>query len=212
MNKFKMILNVKDKKCEHVCNDKKIHDNISNYLRFSVDELLKNTDAAVFGGAVRDSIAGLEIHDVDIMALPKSARKIQQFLIDLRFTRMPTGTIDIINIYNDIQIINEPWTFVKDGCIVQIIRPKLPMKSNVKEVFYNYLSNVDISACGVAYHNNRIIETCDNAISHCKSKVFATLVENMFYRKNRIQHRIAKLLDRGWTQLKDDLSSDDIFY
>jgi hypothetical protein len=203
MNKFKMILNVPDK-TENSLLIKNIHDRISSYLRFNVDDLLDETDAAIFGGAVRDSIADLEIHDIDIMALPKSASKIEQFLLQSKFTKLLTGTIDIVNLYCDIKIINLPITFVRDNSIVQIIRPVIPMQINdVKELFNKYLANVDISACGVAYTAGQLIETSDNAILHCKNREFVTLIENMFYRKNRIQHRVAKLLDRGWKQLKD---------
>jgi hypothetical protein len=85
------------------------------------------------------------------------------------------------------------------------------MNKPVNGQFMNLLSNVDISACGVAYFfgfnllepkRMPLIETVEHAIEHCKDKVFWRLPDNVMHQKNRIENRVAKLLDRGWKEIK----------
>jgi hypothetical protein len=177
---------------------------ISNYLNFNIDELLLNTDAAVFGGAVRDSLAGMSIHDVDIIALPSATRIITKRLTDRNFIPLKYSSTDLTAMYLNIKSINEPWTFFKDKIIVQIIRPVLGSTCEIlaaHRVLLKTLSNVDISACGVAYFKGDIaelIETYKGAISDCKNKTFHILSDHAMYQRNRIDHRVSKLVDRGW--------------
>jgi len=59
---------------------------------------------SIYGGAVRDSIADMEIHDVDIMCLPQSANKLNNFLKE-KYDYLPIdlhkkGTLDLYKISN----------------------------------------------------------------------------------------------------------------
>ena len=78
MDKFDAVLDNKLVKEQNIDNTDFtiVKNGLSNYLGFNVDELLEDTDAVIFGGAPRDCIANLEIHDIDIMALPKSTKEI----------------------------------------------------------------------------------------------------------------------------------------
>jgi hypothetical protein len=57
---------------------------------------------------------------------------------------------------------------------------------------------------------NRVAEACADAIQHCRNRQFKVLPDNAFHQKNRIEHRIAKLLDRGWTRIEDVIDTVDV--
>lgn len=234
MNKFSMINEEQDEHVTEIIDinkqciasitniSAKVKTTISSYLNVNIDDLLDKTDAAIFGGAVRDSIADLEIHDVDILALPMSANLISKRLEELGFKLLHLTTVDLALLYKGIKVIHEPWTFIKDNTIVQIIRPARTStldryKHDHYLQFQDLLCNVDISACGVVYclnwlefknniysHNN-LIQVCDDAISHCELKVFKVYSKNSMYQRDRISHRIEKLVSRGWTQIQTPL-------
>ena len=216
MNKFNIILNESTRKIIDTADTTSsivdtIRSRISNYLGYDVNHLLFDTNdsAFVYGGAVRDSIADLPIHDIDIMALPRAARLLSQKLTDeFGFKQLPLANIDIIRLYFGHRIINLPWTYIKDDCIVQLIRPAIGRHEIPRAKIEVCLRNVDLSCCGVAYKPTILIETCDNAIDHCKQKVFKALTENLLYRKDRITHRIVKLQERGWSEIKNDQESE----
>ena len=186
-----------------------VHKMISSYLKNDIKDILLNTDGVVFGGAVRDSLADaddVEIHDVDIMALPRSANLIANRLLSLGYLKN-FSDIDTTTMYTGIKVIHEPWTFMKNSIVVQIIRPTFSQKSkDFLSSMYDLLSCVDISACGVAYgyikNSFRVIETFPDAVSHCKNKQFVVIPDNIMHQKDRIHHRVFKLESRGWKQLK----------
>jgi len=186
-----------------------IRDNISTYLKFDADALIEGTDAHYFGGAVRDSIARQDIHDVDIMALPNSCKTISTRLENLGFARTNYSNADIIQLYSGLHQINEPITFIKNNVIVQLIRPAIGFHAdgeveNYEQKFQWLLGQVDISACGVSYTQHQTVcEHCDNAITHCMNRVFVVHENHMFHQATRIQHRIAKFLGRGWKDITE---------
>jgi len=192
------VINLQDRELlEHICGK------VSGYLSMDVYDLLADTDAAIFGGAIRDSIADLEIHDVDILALPRAAATISTKLQAENFKLLHLSSTDLVSMYKDIKLINEPWTFIKNDAIVQVIRPAVRLGENSDELFKKLLANVDISACGVHInYYGGVWETCNSAIEHCKKRSFVVLKDNLMHQKDRIDHRVTKLLDRGWTQIE----------
>src|SRR5271157_6099995 len=128
MNRFDLALGklAPPDKADPIVN--RVYNRISSYLNYDIDELLlvpmdeyewpvpeslSHNDGVVFGGAVRDSIADMEIHDVDIMALPSSCKKILEKLYTAGFKKVPYASLDIAAMYNELRtkhIINEPWT------------------------------------------------------------------------------------------------------
>jgi hypothetical protein len=95
---------------------------ISDYLSFDVNSLIDKTDSVIFGGATRDALAGLDIHDVDIMALPRACQILSDRLIEHGFRQIPCCTVDVANLYVGISLINEPRTFINNyGKFVQLI-------------------------------------------------------------------------------------------
>jgi len=202
---------------------------ISDYLGFDVNSLIDNTDSVIFGGATRDALAGLDIHDVDIMALPQACQVLSNRLIDRGFRRIYCYTPDIASLYIGMSLINEPLTFINnDDKLVQLIRPRVRFDTSDNYLIIDpltqlrtCLSSVDMSSSGVTYSTNvivsrfwsgmqgectdwsRVAEVCADAIEHCRHRQFKVLPDNAFHQKNRINHRIAKLTDRGWKKIVD---------
>lgn len=203
---------------------------ISDYIEFDVDEIFDQSDfITIFGGSVRDSIAGLDIHDVDILCMSKSAEKLRYFLTHkYNYKSLDLYDIDTINMYKGISLISEPWTLMNENKkIIQIIKPTLNnqgLKSHTTSVTdqyidaYRYLiKNIDLSCCGVfiekdfyiskiADDNDGIIlkEACDYAIAHCLSKSFKINKSAVLYNEDRTNFREDKLIKRGWTNLYPD--------
>ena len=188
--------------------------NISEYIGFDVHELFLSDYVTIYGGAVRDSIAELEIHDVDILCMPHSANKLKSFLLTKGYKQFELYDQDKLNMYQGLSLISEPWTLIKNDKVIQIIRPRWfkDIESNnindfrlYEDVYYNLIRNVDISCCGVFLeqdHNNSKLslkEACENAIIHCLTKTFKINKYASLYNPKRIYNREYKLIDRGWT-------------
>ncbi len=186
-----------------------IKNRIDAYLEFDSDILFFNPLIRIFGGAVRDSIAGERtIHDIDILCGSRSVPGIEEILRANGysfFTGLMTS-VEITKLYTDINVISEPRTWIKDEKVIQLIRPS-PLGSDVVyyENFHNLLSNVDISACGVSYSKGVLYENYEGAVSHCLSKTFRVNTFATMYIERRIHHRTGKLMDRGWEQLRDNV-------
>jgi hypothetical protein len=202
--------------------EKEIKKRLDEYLEFDSDELfhgsvLNPADLIrVFGGAIRDSIAGLPIHDVDIICGSLSSKTLDSLLIKKGYHYIESLTPkDLSSVYSEIQIINEPRSYVKGSKVVQVIRPRFNTSNMVSqaqkyEEYKNSLdhlvSNVDISCCGVSYDGRRLRESVTNAILHCKNRVFevndgALMIVNTRSGIDRLSMRKHKLLDRGWKEI-----------
>lgn len=200
----------------------KVASSISEYIEFDVNEIFNASDyITIYGGAVRDSLAGLEIHDIDILCMYNSGRKLYNFLLTKGYSKLDLYDWDALNMYKEITVINEPWTLQnKNGKIIQIIRPKVihfkpkETKNYLEQAYVksyeNLLKNVDISCCGVFLekdkntNNLKIGESCPNAIVQCLTKSFIINIEASQYNKNRIHSRQDKLISRGWMNLNDE--------
>jgi len=129
----------------------KIENRISDYIEFDVKDIFKNGDQIViYGGAIRDSLADLEIHDVDIICMPYSAVTLSKFLKSKKYQPLDLVDVDSFEMYKGISLINEPWTYMNNNKkIIQIIRPVGSISKVVPITCYNLLKEVDISSCGV---------------------------------------------------------------
>lgn len=211
---------------------KKITKRISDYIEFDVNEIFEQSDyITIYGGAVRDSIADLEIHDVDILCMSKSAEKLAKFLKEkYNYKRIDLYDIDSVNMYKGISLISEPWTLMNDNKkIIQIIKPnfKQPTYNKVpilSELLYNYetayrslIKNVDLSCCGVfiengVYTNNKnekyegivLREASKNAIVNCLSKTYEVNEWATLFNNDRTVFRDDKLSKRGWYKLSNN--------
>lgn len=201
----------------------KVKPKLDEYLEFDSDELfVPGALVRIFGGAIRDSIAGKKINDVDLLVGSKSLQYIEYVLESNGYSYVEQLTPkDLSSIYTDIKVINEPHSWVKGNKIVQIIRPATPgfdMRKTsrskperfdrelfneeiYKSSFKDLIRNVDISCCGVSYDGNNIYENFPNAVSHCRSGIFIVNHKAKMYSEKRITHRKVKLEGKGFTQV-----------
>jgi hypothetical protein len=103
----------------------KVVKNISEYLEFDVNEIFELSNyIAIYGGAVRDSIAEMEINDVDILCMPNSAIDLSKYINEKDYKKVELYDQDTLNMYKGIRIISEPLTFLnKNRKVIQIIKP-----------------------------------------------------------------------------------------
>ena len=196
----------------------RVQKGISNYIGFDVQEIFNQGDyITIFGGSVRDSLAGLKIHDVDILCMPKSANTLAQFLNEkYGYERIDLYDEDALNMYKGISLIHQPWTLMNDKKkIIQIIKPTFRNNEiDYIRAYQDLIKNVDLSCCGVylnylnmpginGYNHGgiRITEACKDAIIHCLSRVYEVNRWSKLYNTNRTIQRDNKLRDRGWTNL-----------
>lgn len=192
----------------------KIKYKLDEYLEFNSDLLFSTSDdekinvsrlVRVFGGAIRDIIADMPINDIDILSGAISIKPLESILKSNGYVYMDSLTPkDLSSIYHDIKVINEPHTWMKNGKIIQIIRPvNKYLNETYEKGFINLIQNVDISCCGVSYNGKNLYENYPNAVSHCYSKVFEVNRKAVMYNEKRFIHRKYKLEDRGWRELQD---------
>lgn len=197
--------------------NEKIRNKLTEYLEFDVDLLFKNdVDLAyIFGGAIRDIIANVEINDIDIMCCAQSYKKLcdnliqQNYILDCKYTSK-----DIMNLYSNIRVIYEPTNFIKisNGKIktIQLIRPGHNMNGIVvngdyKSTIKIAITEVDINICGVYY--NPIFglkESVEDAIFFIKNKAFTVNKKAAMFQNNRIYSRVDKLEKKGYLCLDKD--------
>ena len=179
-----------------------IKQKLSEYLEFDVDKIINehNDYAAIFGGAIRDSISNREIHDIDILCLSNSCRSIHDFILKNGYVENENLTMkDVYSMYKDIKCIFEPITYTKNNKIIQLIRPT---GSHDFTIYWDLLKNVDLSCCGVSLSYIGLTEHINNAILHCQFNTFIINEHAKMYNKNRIYPRIDKLNKRGWIEYK----------
>ena len=88
---------------------------IDDYLEFDSNILFIDNLVRIFGGSVRDSISGDEIHDIDILCGPLSAINLENKLISMGWSLIPEMyKASFSFMYSDIHIISEPKTLIKD--------------------------------------------------------------------------------------------------
>lgn len=183
-----------------------IKEKLDKYLEFDSNMLFIDKCVRVFGGAIRDSIFGYDIQDIDILVGSKSISKLEYLLDKNGYSKFKFMNIHSIDMYKDIHVISRPDTWIKNNKIVQLIRPAI--KTNSEEIyqksFVELIKNVDISCCGVSYDGEYIYENCKNAILHCESGHFMINEKAILYSSNRTNERKEKLISRGWTEIIDE--------
>lgn len=166
----------------------------------------------IFGGAIRDIIAGQTINDIDIIVGAQSCRLVELTLKEKGYTYMESLTPkDLSSVYTDIHVISEPRTWIKGTKIVQLIKPRIllkyPIDSDLRyyeREFINLIQNVDISCCGVSWDGTHLYENYPNAIAHCQNLSFYINSRAKMYSDKRSSMRSYKFLERGWRKIEMD--------
>jgi hypothetical protein len=191
----------------------KIKKELSEYIEFDLDLIINKTNdyAYVFGGAVRDVLAGREIHDIDILCLPTCAKNVAKTLEEQGYKYNDLmGMKDMFRMYSDIHCISEPRTYMKNNKIVQIIVPTFNDLYHMKNRFNAILSQVDISCCGVYFSNIGLGESVNNAILHCRHSIFYDMKLAEMHHPTRCELRKQKLISRGWTDVENTRNQNKI--
>jgi len=200
--------------------EKRIELKLSEYVGFDIKEIInERIDMThVFGGAVRDILAEKKIHDVDILCMFESMRKIIPILEKNGYMiHSSLSCADIQSMYSTIHVIIEPKTFIKvvDGeiRIIQLIRPgntkldqrrnyRIEDKSNAIRNFHYILGQVDMSNCAVHYsYEYNLKESVHGAVNDCLSGHFDVLETEM--KTDRFHSRKEKFISRGWVEKKN---------
>ncbi len=162
----------------------------------------------IFGGAIRDIIAGQTINDVDILVGAQSSKLVELTLKENGYTYMESLIPkDLSSVYTDIHVINEPRTWIKGTKIVQLIRPVIRVKRDsdlryYEKGFVDLIQNVDISCCGVSWDGVHLYENFPNAIAHCQNLSFYVNRRAKMYSEKRSSMRSYKFIERGWRKIE----------
>ena len=193
----------------------KIKSRLDDYLEFDSNILFqKDWCVRIFGGAIRDSIADMEIHDVDILMGSKYFRHMKELLEKMGYEYVEEiNPKDWQSVYTDLGVISEPHTHMKNNKMIQLIRPTTKLTLNTrkqtkedeliyKKNFHNLISSVDISCCGVSYDGVNLYENCRDAVLHCVHKKFKVNDFAPMCHEKRVHHRAGKLVVRGWSAIE----------
>jgi hypothetical protein len=178
---------------------------LSKYLEFNIEQIYEHPDidyAYIYGGSIRDILVEDNINDIDILCLSRSAKKLSQILIKNGYELNE----DITNRYNehmykDIKIIHQPLTYIKNGKIVQIIRPAIKMNNDSISLFFKILTNIDMSSSGLYYDGFRVKESCNDALFNVVKKEFISFKEASMFNTDRFLSRKYKLEEKGWKEI-----------
>ena len=200
--------------------EEKIEKKLSEYVGFDIKEIInKDIDMLhIFGGAIRDIIANKKIHDVDILCMYESMRKVIPILEKNGYKLHSSLTsADIQSMYSSVHVIIEPKTFIKvidnEIKIIQLIRPgqtkldnyrnyRIKDKEKAIKNFYYILGQVDMSNCAVHYsYEYGLKESVYGAVQDCLSGCFVELNTEM--RTDRTYSRKEKFINRGWVEKKN---------
>jgi hypothetical protein len=182
-----------------------VEKSITDYLGFDIKNLYKHDHidyAYIFGGAIRDSIVGDPINDVDILCLPQSGAIVETYLQKNGYIKTPLMKKDLNQMYN-CKLIFEPHTYIKRDRIVQLIRPVGSQNEDLIRTFFNILTNVDLSSSGLYYDRFGVKESITQSLRDVVSKAFRSFPNNQMYDNDRIYQRKRNLIERGWIDIKD---------
>ena len=179
---------------------------ISDRIGFDVDQFLTGTDAVIFGGAVRDSLARMEVNDIDIAALPESREVLTDRLNEIGFKVLDNSIREeelfvFADQYEDFRLIFNLKTWVSSDISIQLISPivtcGLSKMANFAELL-EFVSGVDFSNCGVAYQPGVIHETVSGALHDIRGRKFRLIEDAPMNHIKNSSLRREKFESRGW--------------
>jgi len=170
--------------------------------------------SVIYGGAIRDAIAGIElVGDLDI-AVPNQEKEdiVNRFLEDPRWRARNAA--------------NSPWARVSAAGYDQPVRERIPMqdiiefvtfKDAIAQIMVSNLPGKDpfLSAVGMAKQvdfrccsmiltfDGRIFETIEGGLEDCQNRVLRINEKSTTIHLDTIQSRVEKLVERGWTNMVD---------
>jgi hypothetical protein len=199
---------------------KLVHEHISAYLCKDVSHYIANEKVLIYGGAVRDALAGDEIRDVDIVGDSASCMSIQFKLMRDGWEKNRSFGVakDIAMMSESERQYQEQYNLFAltewhlNGRQVQLMTPKeefykaVHLRTDEVELCtVMFASNVDLSNCAVGYNlHNGFISFAPCAVHDCLNRRFKVMSKAHLKHEKNIKERIKKFVDRGWLHYEDD--------
>lgn len=154
--------------------------------------------SVVYGGAVRDALAGMPIKgDLDVASISRAfSNQFENIHSDVRWAsknrkgfspyEKETRISEIVELVN------------ADGATIQIVSASRIGKDDFLSLA-SFVEGVDFVCCGVFLtYDGRLFEAVPNAIQDCKEKVLNINKASTWLKSNTIRPRATKLMERGW--------------
>lgn len=163
---------------------------------------LRGLSVLVFGGYVRDLIAGLPTGDIDIVADDDTAAAITERLTAAGFSPEERETDE--NPYKGQQIVLSLTRLSNGDQSIDIIATGDGSRIDRIGGLLDHVSFVDLVCCGVAWHPRMgLLEVLPGAVRHCMDRILVlnppVIAGGVFGRRDSTSERIARLTKRGWT-------------
>lgn len=172
---------------------------IQNY--FGGDKEMANvfndSDALVFGGAVRDALTGKSINDIDIVCDVQSAAVIRSNIKKWKKSDEQNEA------FYDLKLFSVESFYLSDNQKIQIIVPaqgtSVVEKLKIKMI-KDFMEKIDLRCCCLAFDpsSKTIIEFVDGAFDDCKKLKIVERKDAIFHDSFRVKNRIEKLIKKGW--------------
>jgi hypothetical protein len=175
-----------------------IEERFDNALSFMTES------SVIYGGAIRDAIAGLPLlGDLDIAATARNAKMIvNEIRRNPRWVVQKTHKTKPISSYEDTVgkgIVSEVISFENEkGRVIQIIPINSSLGDSKPEILM--AKRVDIVCCGmVLTADGRVFEAVPGAYEDCRSRILR--INDLMFKEMALDHlmsRVDKLVARGW--------------
>lgn len=174
---------------------------------------LKDTDAVIFGGAVRNAISGDHINDIDIVCYEHAFdiidKKLVNDLSSLGYTEKED--VSLSDEYSDLvensqiqSVFNYHFTQNGNGAskssLIQLIVINYPEDKDLVGNIQKFVSSVDIRACAMLFApmHDTLLECIPGAFEDCKRKRIFVNRDAIMYYKPKCEDRIKKFKALGW--------------
>lgn len=193
-----------------------------DWITEMIDERFDNAlsfmtgNSIIYGGAIRDIVAGLPMEgDLDMSVSRFESESVLDKVIRnprwvMKTDKAETGGKDLTyEQLKDKNIVSDVMSFENGrGRVLQVISSASNSKDSFEAALYT-ARKVDIVCCGlVLTHDGRLFEVVPNAFKDCKNRVL-TLNEPALSEldRNTVLSRVNKLVARGW---KNEIDVDRI--
>ena len=158
----------------------------------------------IYGGAIRDCLAGLELKgDLDIAVPQNDLREIsRRFRTDPKW--IPVKGMDLSSYGKPLPMASIVPFKTINGRIAQVITAsKISGKDPLQNAIH-LARRVDIICCGVIMtQDGRIFEVLPNAYDDCRNKVLNINKQSDDIHIDALPSRVDKLMKRGWKNMID---------
>jgi hypothetical protein len=184
---------------------------LKNYIyenfTIDIDELLKGTDATIFGGCLRDFVAGDNPKDLDIAVGTQSLKILTEKLIEKGYKDEKVNHKYVENIDNYKTPLFNVYEFTKIECRkIQLIKPLIfidygdyPDEQQIYNEIIRFIKNVDFNCNALLYNLiEGFGEASKNVFKNCMEKSTVMNKNGFLYNEKRAYKRSRELMNKGW--------------